>query len=200
MNLYLASTSPRRRELLRVLGLRFQLLTPSTSEDARAVGHGPGDSPKRYAIACARAKALSVAERVTSGLVVGVDTVVVLGKEIMGKPASRAEARRMLGRLSGRTHEVISGVAILSLPGRRVVGAAETTRVSFRKLGKDEIERYVDTSEPYDKAGAYGIQEQAGIFVSRVSGCYLNVVGLPVPLMLNLLSKAGWRQGQRGKS
>jgi septum formation protein len=200
MNLFLASTSPRRRELLRLLGLRFQLLTPSASEDATTLGHGPNDSPGRYAVACARAKALSVADRVTSGLVVGVDTVVVCGKEIMGKPASRADARRMLGKLSGGTHEVISGVAVLSLPGRKVASAAETTRVSFRKLGKEEIERYVDTPEPYDKAGAYGIQEQAGIFVSRVSGCYLNVVGLPVPLLLDLLSKAGWRQGQSGKS
>jgi len=193
VNIYLASTSPRRRDLLRRLGLRFQVMTPSASEEPDAVGLKAGSTPARYAVACARAKALSVAERTGAGLVIGVDTVVVCGKQILGKPRSRAEARKMLNMLSGRTHSVISGVAVVRMPERSVLTASETTAVSFRKLGKAEIEEYIAGPEPYDKAGAYGIQERAGIFVSRVSGCLLNVIGLPVPLLLELLRTSGWR-------
>jgi septum formation protein len=200
MNIYLASTSPRRRDLLRRLGLRFQVMTPVASEKPAAVGHKTGSSPAKYAVACAKAKALSVAalfdrglrgQRTGAGIVIGVDTIVVCGKRILGKPRSKAEARKMLRLLSGRTHSVISGVAVALMPGCRVLTAAETTAVTFRKLGDAEIEEYVAGPEPYDKAGAYGIQEQAGIFVSRVSGCLLNVVGLPVPLLLRMLEKSG---------
>jgi septum formation protein len=202
VKIYLASTSPRRRDLLRRLGLRFQAMTPVVSEEPRAVGHRTGASPARYAVACAKAKALSVAERVGAGIVIGVDTVVVCGTQILGKPRSKSEARRMLRLLSGRTHEVISGIAVVRVPvlsdqgprGRpSLLAEAETTVVAFRKLGEAEINEYVAGPEPYDKAGAYGIQDHAAIFVSRVSGCLLNVVGLPVPLMLNLLRKSGWR-------
>ena len=193
MNIYLASTSPRRRDLLRRLGLRFQVMTPVASEEPDALGLKAGSAPARYAVACAKAKALSVAGRTGTGLVIGVDTVVVCGKQILGKPRSKAEARKMLNMLSGRTHSVVSGVAVVRMPEQKVFTASETTAVSFRKLGTDEIEQYIAGPEPYDKAGAYGIQEQAGIFVSRVSGCLLNVVGLPVPLLLELLRKADWR-------
>jgi septum formation protein len=202
MNIYLASTSPRRRDLLRRLGLRFQVMTPMASEAPDALGLKAGSAPARYAVACAKAKALSVAalfdrgrggQRTGAGLVIGVDTVVVRGRQILGKPRSRAEARKMLNMLSGRTHSVVSGVAVVRIPEQKVLTASETTEVSFRELGSGEIEQYVAGPEPYDKAGAYGIQEQACIFVSRVSGCLLNVVGLPVPLLLNLLLKAGWQ-------
>lgn len=193
MNIYLASTSPRRRDLLRRLGMRFQVMTPVASEKPGAVGLKAGSAPARYAVAYAKAKALSVAERIGAGLIIGVDTVVVCGRQILGKPRSRAEARKMLNMLSGRTHSVVSGVAVVRMPEREVFTASENTEVSFRKLGADEIERYIAGPEPYDKAGAYGIQEQAGIFVSRVSGCLLNVIGLPVPLLLDLLRKSGWR-------
>ena len=193
MNIYLASTSPRRRDLLRRLGIRFQQMTPAASEKPEAVGHKAGSHPARYAVACARAKALSVAERTPAGVIIGIDTVVVCGKQILGKPRSRAEARKMLTMLSGRTHSVVSGVAVVRMPDKNVLTASETTEVTFRNLGAEEIERYIAGPEPYDKAGAYGIQEQASIFVSRVSGCLLNVVGLPVPLLLSLLKKAGWR-------
>jgi len=191
MNIYLASTSPRRRDLLRRLGLRFQVMTPVASEERTAVKHRAGGTPAKYAVACAKAKALSVAERVGTGLVIGVDTIVVCGKQVLGKPRSKAEARKMLNLLSGRTHSVVSGVAVAQMPGPDVLTAAETTAVTFRKLGEKEIEDYIAGPEPYDKAGAYGIQEQAGIFVSNVSGCLLNVVGLPVPLLLRLLEKSG---------
>ncbi len=193
MNIYLASTSPRRRDLLRRLGLRFQVMTPVVNEEPDAVGLKAGSAPARYAVACAKAKALSVAERAGTGFVIGVDTVVVCGNQILGKPRSRAEARKMLNMLSGRTHSVISGLAVVRMPERRVLTASETTVVSFRQLGATEVEEYVAGPEPYDKAGAYGIQEQAGIFVSQVAGCLLNVVGLPVPLLLEMLRKSGWR-------
>ena len=192
MTLWLASTSPRRRELLRRLGIRFRLLKPTANETdiQKANRHV---SPRRFAIECARAKALSVAPSARRGLVLGVDTIVVLDDRVMGKPRTRAEARRMLSALSGRTHQVISAVAVVQLPEARVRTGAETTSVAFRRLSDAEIERYIATPEPYDKAGAYGIQERAGIFVRRVSGCYLNVIGLPVPLALRLLEESGWR-------
>jgi septum formation protein len=192
MTLWLASTSPRRRRLMRQLGLRFQLVRPTASEDDVLRLHRHL-SPPRLAIECARAKALSVCRQVRHGLVIGVDTIVVLDRAVMGKPAGPAEAKAMLNALSGRTHRVISGVAAIRQPGCLVRAAAETTRVGFRDLSAQEIARYAATREPYDKAGAYAIQEQAGIFVSLVSGCYLNVIGLPVPLLLRLLRESGWR-------
>ena len=205
MNVYLASTSPRRRDLLRQLGLRFQVVTPAAVEDSHSVRHKTGAAPSRYAVECARSKALSVLERVGPGIVIGVDTIVVRGRHVLGKPRSKLEASRMLRLLSGRTHSVISGIAVVRIhaaPGsgvdarRKLLTAAETTEVEFRRLSEDEIDRYVTGPEPYDKAGAYAIQGQAAIFVSRVSGCLLNVVGLPVPLLLELLRKSGWRSAR----
>lgn len=192
MTLWLASTSPRRRELLRRLGVRFRLLEPSASE-ADILKANRHLSPRRFAIECARAKALSVTSSASPGFVLGVDTIVVLDGRIMGKPRTRADARRMLTALSGRTHRVISAVAVARLPEARIRTGAEVTSVAFRRLAASEIERYIATREPYDKAGAYGIQERAGVFVRRVAGCYLNVIGLPVPLALRLLKESGWR-------
>ncbi|MBM3315527.1 septum formation protein Maf [candidate division WOR-3 bacterium] len=190
MRLLLASTSPRRSRLLRELGLRFSVVRPGFVETLPPT-HA---SPRRFAVECARAKALSVAAGARSGLVIGVDTVVVLGKRLLGKPRSRADARRMLRLLSGRTHRVISGVAVLRWPDGRVFAAAATTAVTLRRLSPGEVEAYLSTPEPYDKAGAYAIQERAGLFVNSVRGCYLNVVGLPVGLLLRLLTRAGWRR------
>jgi septum formation protein len=131
-------------------------------------------------------------------MIIGVDTVVVCGKQVLGKPRSRAEARKMLKLLSGRTHTVISGVAVVRMPGRSVLSAAEKTAVTFRRLRDAEIEEYIAGPEPYDKAGAYGIQERAGAFVRRICGCYVNVVGLPVGLLLELLEKSGWTVQENG--
>lgn len=189
--LYLASTSPRRRGLLRRLGLGFRVLAPHPKQELAVLVRNPRCTPRRIAIACARAKALSVVPRVRSGIILGVDTVVVVDGSILGKPESKSDARRMLRMLSGRSHSVTSGVAVVRVPGGQMLTAAETTRVTFRNLSPREIESYIATPEPYDKAGAYGIQERAGVFVSRVCGCYLNVVGLPVGLVLALLKRAG---------
>ncbi len=187
--IYLASTSPRRRHLLCSLGIRFRLVKPTCDEsvaDSRT-------NPRRYAIASARSKALSATTRVRSGIIIGVDTVVVLGAGLLGKPETRNQARRMLEMLSGKTHLVVSGVAVVRMPQKQVFTSAETTRVLFRALAKQEIERYLATCEPYDKAGAYAIQGYAGAFVRRVNGCYLNVVGLPMYRLLTLLEKAGYQ-------
>ncbi len=192
MRLYLASTSPRRQELLSRLGLEYRQLDPAVCEEDLLGRLGHID-PARFALAAAEAKAKSVTGRVRAGLIIGVDTVVVVRGRILGKPGTEAEARQMLELLSGRTHRVVSGVAVVRRPDNRVFTGAETTRVRFRRLRPEEIERYVVTSEPYDKAGAYAIQEGAAIFVARVNGCYLNVVGLPVGLLLGLLGRAGYR-------
>ncbi|HDR00549.1 MAG TPA: septum formation protein Maf, partial [candidate division WOR-3 bacterium] len=143
--------------------------------------------PAALAIRHARHKALSVLRPGLSGLVIGVDTIVVLGRSVLGKPAERDEARRMLLRLSGRSHRVISGLAVHDTGTGRTRTASEESRVTFRPLTRDEIERYLDTGEPFDKAGAYGIQGRAGAFVSRLEGGYPNVVGLPLSRLMAML-------------
>jgi septum formation protein len=211
MRLYLASKSPRRRALLRQMGIPFRVLVSNAHENVAV------RSPRRFAIQVAERKVMAVAPRVKSGVILGVDTIVVVGPRgghdpsgrrtrltgptgptpgcprILGKPASKADARRMLQALSGRTHRVISGVCLLRKPGGRKLLAAETTRVTFRQLSRMEIEDYLSTREPYDKAGAYAIQGRAGFFVERIEGDYFNVVGLPVALILRLLREVGRR-------
>ena len=183
--LILASSSPRRRELLRNAGFGFEVVPSSVDETG-----AEQDSPAAFAERLARRKADEVASRFAAqdGVVVlGADTVVVVDGAVLGKPGSAEEAVAMLGRLSGREHEVITGVA-LAAPGtaRRAV-AHEVTRVFFRPLTRQEIEAYVASGEPMDKAGAYGVQGQASRFVTRVEGCYFNVMGLPVALVDRLL-------------
>jgi len=177
----LASSSPRRRWLLRRLGVRFKVVRPRVFEKLDIT------DPLKYVRTAARLKARAVAER-AKGIIVGVDTVVVLGRRILGKPRSRADARAMLRLLSGRTHRVLSALIVLDSRTRRQRTAVEETTVRFRKLTSREIEAYIRTPEPYDKAGAYGIQGRAGLFVKSINGCYWNVVGLPVTKLLTLLN------------
>ncbi|UCG42263.1 MAG: septum formation protein Maf [candidate division WOR-3 bacterium] len=185
----LASDSPRRREILARLGIRFRALSPRWKEPEPAVS----DDPVRYAESAARAKARSVVGLVDSCLVVGVDTVVALGKTILGKPRNRKDAGQMLHRLSGRTHTVTTGVAVIRIPGRRTWVASATSRVHFRRLKRAEVEDYLASDEPYDKAGAYAVQGRAAAFVDWMEGSYLNVVGLPATVLLMLLDRAGAR-------
>ena len=117
------------------------------------------------------------------------DTIVVLGKKIMGKPKNKSAAKKMLSMLSGKTHQVITGIYLLRLPDSKSISSYEKTKVKFRRLSGKEIERYIKTKEPYDKAGAYAIQGQAGLFVESINGCYFNVVGFPVAKFLKLLRK-----------
>lgn len=180
----LASGSPRRAEILRRLGLPFRVRVPEMDESLQA-----RETPPAAAERLARAKAREGTE--PGALALGCDTLVVHRGAILGKPASRPEALQMLARLSGSEHLVHTGIA-LARPGR-VESAVETTRVWFRPLSRRELEEYVETGEPMDKAGAYGIQAFGAAMVDRIEGDYWNVMGLPVQRLLELLRRFGWR-------
>ena len=180
--LVLASASPRRVTLLRQVGAAFTVVDPGPD---RA---WPGQAEPRHGVrALAIDKARRVAAKRSGCVVIGADTVVVARGTRLGKPASREEAVEMLSRLQGRTHEVWTGLAVVS--GREERTASECTRVQFARLTPEEIESYVRSGEPLDKAGAYGIQGQGGMFVRRVEGDYSNVVGLPLARLRAVLAE-----------
>jgi septum formation protein len=185
--LYLASASPRRAELLKQAGIEFRVLA-SRVEEKRA----QGEAAPAYVKRLSRDKAAEVRGRLRarglrSGRVLGADTVVVLGAKVLEKPKDAAEARAMLAKLSGRRHRVLTGVALLDVATGKVQSVFEATSVQFRRLSPAEIAAYVSTGEPMDKAGAYGIQGAAAVFVRRIEGCYFNVVGLPLARVAELL-------------
>jgi septum formation protein len=185
MKLVLASASPRRRELLARAGFEFEVRPSEIPEFP-----SPGETPEVFARRAAREKALDVAARAEPGtLVLGADTVVALGDEILGKPADAAEAGQMMRRLSGRTHRVTTAVCLVRAPDRVEALGEESTAVTFRALSDAEIREYVATGEPFDKAGGYGIQGHAAKFVERVEGDYSNVVGLPVARVAEMLRR-----------
>lgn len=179
--LVLASGSPRRAEILRAVGWAFEAEAADVDESMRE-----GEEPVGYVRRLAVAKAERVARARLFGLVLGADTVVVLDGRVLGKPRDDAEAREMLRALSGRRHEVLTGVALVRAETGRVRVAHETTGVRFGTLTGAEIEEYVGTGEPADKAGAYAIQGRAALFVEGVEGDYWNVVGLPVRLLYRM--------------
>ena len=184
MKLLLASNSPRRSELLRNAGFEFEVI-PSGVDEGQPE---PGEGSEAYARRVARAKAECVAERSPSGsLVLGADTIVTLGGWVLGKPSGPFDAARMLRMLSGQTHQVITAICVVRAPGQIVALKHEVTFVTFSELSEGEIRAYVATREPFDKAGAYAIQGLASRFVARISGCYFNVVGLPIPLLYEVL-------------
>ena len=190
--LILASGSPRRRELLAQAGFAFTVRAADVDESVL-----PGEDPIQYVTRLAREKAQAVYVLEGQGtdlVVLGADTTVVLDGEILGKPVDEADAASMLARLSGRTHRVITGVAVVSAGG--VEAAAEVTAVRMRGLSDAEIAEYVETGEPMDKAGAYAIQGRAGRWIPRIEGCYFNVVGLPLALASTMLEEHG--AGTRG--
>lgn len=183
-DLVLASGSPRRASVLRQLGLAFDVVVPEVDETI-----GPSEPPATAAERLARAKAgRGVAPGVLS---LGFDTIVVEGNDVLGKPADEAEARAMLLRLAGRTHEVFSGIAA-AVPGR-VESAVECTRVRIRPLADKDVAAYVATGEPMDKAGAYGIQAAGASLVDGIEGDFFNVMGFPVQRFLELLGRFGLR-------
>ena len=183
MKLILASNSPRRRELLRQAGFEFEVRPSAVQEKILA-----GESPEQFARRAAREKALDVGASAPHGaLVLGADTIVVVDGEILGKPADALGAARMLCRLSGFTHRVITGVCLVRAPGVVEALEHETTLVTFRRLDEEEIRDYISSGEPFDKAGAYGVQGLASKFVTRIEGCYFNVVGLPIARVYELL-------------
>ncbi|MDR3676783.1 MAG: Maf family protein [Acidobacteriota bacterium] len=186
MKIILASNSPRRRELLRNAGFDFEVSVSAVDEGEPSLG----EPPDEYARRVARAKALDVAARSPSGsLVLGADTIVTLDGLILGKPSGPFDATRMLRMLSGQTHEVITAICLVMAPAQIEAVEHESTFVSFRELSEDEIKNYVASHEPFDKAGAYAIQGLASRFVTHISGCYFNVVGLPVSLVDVVLRK-----------
>ncbi|MDT8340207.1 MAG: nucleoside triphosphate pyrophosphatase [Longimicrobiales bacterium] len=186
--LVLASGSPRRTALLRRLGLDHTVDPAGIAETVL-----PGEDPAAHAERLAREKALEVAARHPGALVLAGDTVVVRDGVILGKPADAEEARALLESLSGRSHSVITGLALAGPAPGAVRARTDATRVWFRELTGDEIRAYVATGEPMDKAGGYGIQGMGGALVTRVEGDYFTVVGLPISGLVSLLSEAGWR-------
>jgi septum formation protein len=191
VRLILASASPRRRELLGRLGLPFEV-RPSGVEETL----DPGVPAPSLATALARAKARDTADGLRDAgegpaLVLGADTLVVLDGRSLGKPATREEARGMLRALRGRRHEVVTAVVLLDVPGGRELAETVTSQVFMRPYGDDEIDAYVATGEPDDKAGAYAVQGAGGDLITRVEGCYTNVVGLPLRTTARLLRAFG---------
>ena len=185
MKLILASQSPRRRDLLGQMGLEFTVISPQIDEDAFT-----DPDPVALVKTLSREKALAVAkDRAADALVIAADTVVVLDGQTLGKPRDRAEAKAMLAALSGRSHQVCTGVTVCR--GDRADTRAEVTQVTFRSLSLEEIRRYADTGEPMDKAGAYGIQGLGALLVEGIRGDYFNVVGLPVCLLGRMLAGFG---------
>jgi septum formation protein len=191
--LVLASASPRRQELLRKASIPFEVQPTNIPEVPQ-----PGEAPRAFAERMAREKALAVFRLLPNDFVLGADTIVIVDAEILGKPRDRADAVRMLRLLSGRKHQVTTGVCLLGLRPRDEKGKigfedvkSETTLVTMDPLGEDDIYGYVSTGEPMDKAGAYAIQGRASRWISRIEGDYCNVVGLPVSLVYKMLREHG---------
>jgi septum formation protein len=190
--LILASASPRRQDLLRSAGIAFTVQPADIDESPL-----PGEIPRGYAQRLARVKALAVARLHLQSFVLGADTIVLVDEVILGKPKDVADAARMLRMLSGRTHEVITGVS-LARPvsnrephDRELRTEVQSTQVTMSELSDDEISQYIATCEPMDKAGAYAIQGIASRWIPRIEGDYSNVVGLPVELVYRMLREAG---------
>lgn len=191
--LILASASPRRQELLRNAGIAFRAQASDIPEDAL-----PNESPVDCAERLAKEKALAVFSQFSNEIVLGADTIVVSDETMLGKPVDAADAARMLRLLSGRVHEVITGVCLVRPATSRpiVKTASETTRVTMTELTEQEIADYIASGEPMDKAGAYAIQGVASRWIPRIEGDYSNVVGLPVALVWRMVREMTVREGK----
>lgn len=174
--IYLASKSPRRRKLLKQLGISFKSFTVDLHEEILD-GEHPVQTVKRLA----EHKSLLAVKKIKKGIVITADTIVVLNNEIIGKPKNRKDAFQILSKLSGKTHQVYTGFVVVNNVSKKKVTGYERTLVTFKRLSKKEIDDYINTGSPMDKAGAYGIQDDFGaVFVKQINGCYYNVVGLPL--------------------
>jgi len=190
MKLILASASARRAEILRDAGLSFVVLS-SAIDETPYENESPHDLVERLASAKAE---LAAARAIGPAIIIGADTVISLDGLILGKPRSSDDARHMLEKLSGRTHSVVTGVALIRLPDSERRTFVESTLVHFAALSAEQITHYLATGEPHDKAGAYAIQGHAGRFIPRVEGCYFNVVGLPLSRLYRALIDLGWSE------
>ncbi len=186
-NIILASASPRRREIFEMLGINFTAVSSNVDERPHV-----DESPADYIIRIARSKVIGVARKYDKGLVIGADTVVVLDSKILGKPVDDEDARQMLLSLAGRWHAVMTGVALYDTATKGEVVDFEKTLVRFAPITESEINWYIATGEHKDKAGAYGIQGCAGLFIEEIAGNYHNVVGLPIPLVYRLANRLGY--------
>ena len=180
----LASASPRRRELLNLIGIAHEVRPANLDESMR-----PRETPRRHAERLARDKASAIAMRDPELITIAADTIVVINRKVLGKPSDREDAARMLAMLSGREHTVITAVAVSR--GKKLRSAIEEVRVKFRRLSDDEIGAYIATGEPMDKAGAYGIQGYGATIVERVEGDYFAVMGLPLVRLIGLMRDVG---------
>jgi len=186
LRVVLASQSPRRRQLLDLIGIRHEVRPANLDETPRA-----REAPRRHAERLAREKASTIATRDPDLITIGADTVVVINRQVLGKPADAAEAAWMLAMLSGREHTVITAIAVAR--GRKIRSSIEEVKVKFRRLREDEIEAYIATGEPMDKAGAYGIQGFGATIVERIDGDYFAVMGLSLVRLVGLLRDVGVR-------
>lgn len=185
MAIILASASPRRSELLNQIGCKFEVITSDVIEN-----NNQGIPPEQLVILHARAKALAVGAKAQSeDVIIGADTIVVLDGIVYGKPNDVKDAKKILGTLSGKEHQVITGIAVIR--GDQVLVDYSTTLVKMAEMSGKEIDRYIASGEPMDKAGAYAIQGKGAIFVEGINGCYSNVVGLPLRKLAILLDKVG---------
>jgi septum formation protein len=197
MRLVLASASPRRAEILHNAGFAFDIVPAHVDETQL-----PDERAEDYVQRLAKEKARVVMEHLDRGaapvIVIGADTTVVAGGQLLGKPANKEDARRMLRLLSGKTHQVLTGLSLIRSADGREDSHVEITLVSFAELSESEIEDYLATGEPFDKAGAYGIQGIGGRYVTRIEGCYFNVMGLPLHRLWSMLRSLGWRDQTSG--
>jgi septum formation protein len=184
--LVLASASPRRSQLMQEIGLKFDVIPSQVAEGGISAGR-----PEELVMLLAHAKAADVAKRLKAGIVIGADTIVVADGQVLGKPVDSADAAKMLRALSGREHQVYSGVALIDAGSGRSLTDYEVTAVRFRQLSEASIERYVATGEPMDKAGAYAIQGLGSLLVTGIRGDYNCVVGLPLGKLAIMLSEFG---------
>lgn len=194
--LILASGSPRRAEILGFVGWEFEKRVTDIDESIL-----PGETPANYVERLAREKALAVAEKIDNGLVLGADTTVVIDGQIIGKPVDEADARRMLRLLSGKRHEVFTGVSLIRVTNgeKDIRTARQETGVKFAELDEAAIEWLVKNGAPLDKAGAYAVQAQAALFIEKIEGDYWNVVGLPVNLVYGMWVEIMGRKEEMGK-
>ncbi len=184
IKLILASTSPRRAEILRREGIEFEILIPDNIEKDELFG-----DPVSYVLELSRKKAESVAKKVEDGLVLGADTIVVLDDKILGKPKDKKEAKSILKSLSGRYHKVYTGITLIHKKSGKTESDYGCTKVKFNQLKKEDILKYIATGEPLDKAGAYGIQGMGSFLVENIEGDLDNVIGLPLKKLKKLLEK-----------
>jgi septum formation protein len=184
MNLVLASASPRRKELLAILGYPFSVMASSIDETPVS-----GETPEAFVVRAAREKGLEVASRVSQSVILSADTIVTIDGEILGKPLDEDDAMRMLRKLSGRDHSVLTAVTVVNQIRQETLEGLERTRVWFKSLTDEQIRDYIRRGNVMDKAGAYGIQGYAGVYIPKIEGNYFNVMGLPLPLVDELLCR-----------